>query len=125
MKSYLILFYSKTGNSKFIAGKLSQELVCDSREITPIFNNVVILYFFSLIRINISTNISTADIRKYNEIIIIGPICGGLLISPLRTVIKKSVKASAFPIAIGTRLLSVLDSHLDPYFLKLQTIRCY
>jgi flavodoxin len=125
MKSYLILFYSKTGNSKFIAGKLSQELVCDSKEITPLFNNLLILYFFSLIRINIPTNISTADIRKYNDIIIIGPIWGGLLISPLRTLIKKSVKTSVFPIAIGTRFLSVLDSHLDPYFLRLQTIRYY
>lgn len=89
-----MVFYSKTGNSKFIADKLSHELVCDSKEITPMFNSVLILYLLSLLRINIPTNISNEDIRKYDEIIIIGPIWGGLLISPLRTVINKSIKAS-------------------------------
>jgi flavodoxin len=94
MKTYLLLFYSKTGNSKFIADKLSHELVCDSKEITPMFNNVLFLYLLSSLRIKIPTNISNEDIQKYDEIIIIGPIWGGLLISPLRTVINKSMKAS-------------------------------
>jgi flavodoxin len=94
MKTYLLLFYSKTGNSKFIADKLSHELMCDSKEIAPMFNNVLILYLLTLLKINIPTNISNEDIRKYDEIIIIGPIWGGLLISPLRTVINKSLKAS-------------------------------
>lgn len=36
MKTYLLLFYSKTGNCKFIADKLSHKLACDSKEITPV-----------------------------------------------------------------------------------------
>jgi flavodoxin len=94
MKTYLVLYYSKTGNSKFIADKLSHELACDSKEITPMFNSLLILFLLSLLRINIPTNIVIEDISKYDEIIIIGPIWGGLLISPLRTVLNKSLKAS-------------------------------
>lgn len=93
MKTYLLVYYSKTGNSKFIADRLSLQLVCDSKEITPMFNNVFILFLLSLLKINIPTNISIEDIRKYDEIIIIGPIWAGLLISPLRTVIFKCIKA--------------------------------
>lgn len=94
MKTYLLVFYSNTGNSKFIADKLSNELVCDSKEIIPMFKNPIILFLLSLLSINIPTNISKENIRKYDEIIIIGPIWAGLLISPLRTFIKKSIKAS-------------------------------
>jgi len=94
MKNYLVLYYSKTGNSKFIAEKLSQVLTCDAKMITPIIDNVFILYTLSLLNINIPTNIAAMDIREHDEIIIIGPIWGGQLISPLRTVLNKCIKAS-------------------------------
>lgn len=94
MKNCIILYYSKTGNSKFIAEKLLLELGCDSKKITPIIDSVFILYFLSLIRISIPTNISIKDFHNYDEIVIIGPIWGGLLISPLRTVLNKSRRAS-------------------------------
>jgi len=49
MKKYLILFYSKTGNSKFIAEKLSIALDGDLKEIKPVINNLLVLFLFSLI----------------------------------------------------------------------------
>jgi len=94
MKKYLVLYYSKTGNSKFIAENLSHELACDSKKITPIIDSFFMLYILSLLNINIPTNIAAMDIREYDEIIIIGPIWGGQLISPLRTVLNKCIKAS-------------------------------
>ena len=94
MKSYLVLYYSKTGNSKFIAEKLSHQLACDLKRITPLFDKILMLYFLSLLKISVPTNISAMDIRKYDEIIILGPVWGGLLISPLRTVLNKSIKTS-------------------------------
>lgn len=94
MKNFLVLYYSKTGNSQFIAEKLAKELSCPSKKITPIIDNIAFLFLLSLLRINIPTNISSQDIQEYDEVILLGPIWGGLLVSPLRTVIKKCIRAS-------------------------------
>ncbi|HEU5366343.1 MAG TPA: hypothetical protein VFU62_12470 [Hanamia sp.] len=94
MKKYLIMFYSKTGNSKFIAEKLSISLAGDLKEIKPVINNLLVLFLLSLINIGIPTNISKEDLENYDEIILVGPVWGGLLISPLRNTIKKCIKAS-------------------------------
>lgn len=94
MKKYLILYYSKTGNSKFIAEKLLTTLGGDLKKIKPAINNLFVLFLLSLIKIGISTNISKKEIEGYDEIIIIGPVWGGQLISPLRNTIKKCIKAS-------------------------------
>jgi len=92
MKKYLILYYSKTGNSKFIAEKLSEELHCDVEIIKPILNSLVFQFLISFLNIPIPVNISKNSIRQYQEIIIIGPIWGGLLIAPLRSVLKKCIR---------------------------------
>ena len=94
MKKYLILCYSKTGNSRFIAEKLSTELSCDMEMIRPNLNYTGLLFLISLLKIPIPTNISTNKIKEYDEIIIIGPIWGGLLIAPLRTLLKKCFNLS-------------------------------
>lgn len=90
----MILYYSKTGNSKFIAEKLSRELACDSKKIAPMIDNLGILFLLSLMRIGIPTNISKKEIEGYSDVIILGPVWGGRLISPLKNVLKKCIKAS-------------------------------
>lgn len=94
MKKYLILYYSKTGNSKFIAEKLSSALDCDIKQLNPAINNLLLLYLLSLLKINVAIGISRKDVEEYKEVIILGPIWGGLLISPLRSILKKCVNAS-------------------------------
>lgn len=94
MKKYIILCYSKTGNSRFMAEKLSRELSCDLEIVRPILNYTGLLFLISLLKISIPTNISTKKINEYEEIIIIGPIWGGLLIAPLRTLLKKCFNLS-------------------------------
>ncbi|HET7116936.1 MAG TPA: hypothetical protein VFI29_10625 [Hanamia sp.] len=94
MEKYLILYYSKTGNSKFIAEKLANELACNSKRIIPVVNSLAILFLLSLMKIGIPTNISKKEIEGYSKVIILGPVWGGLLISPLRNTIKKCIKAS-------------------------------
>jgi flavodoxin len=94
MKKYIILCYSKTGNSRFIAEKLSRELSCDLELVSPNLNYTGLLFLISLLKIPIPTNISTNKIKEYEEIIVIGPIWGGLLIAPLRTLLKKCFNLS-------------------------------
>lgn len=89
MTKKLILYYSKTGNSKFIAEKLSKEMPYDIDIIKPWFDSIGFLFLISLLNIPIPVTISKNKLRPYQEIILIGPIWGGLLISPLRSVLKK------------------------------------
>ncbi len=93
MKKYLVIYYSKTGNSKFLAEKISNELGCDLKKIKPVTESLLLLFLMSLLKINVSTGISREDIEEYDEVIILGPIWGGLLISPLRSMLKICVKA--------------------------------
>ncbi len=94
MKKYLVLFYSKTGNSKFLAEKAATALGCDLRAIKPIINNTALLFLLSSLKIRIAIDISKDYIEKYDEVIIFGPIWGGLLMSPLKSVLKKCVAVS-------------------------------
>lgn len=94
MKKYLILYYSKTGNSKFIAEKLSEELGCNSKKIVPVIDSLPMLFLLSFMKTGIPSNISIKEIEDFEEIILIGPVWGGLLISPLRNILKKCIKAS-------------------------------
>jgi flavodoxin len=94
MKNHLILYYSKSGNSKFIAEKLALRLKCDSKRIIPWMDYLLIQIILSLFRINIPTNITVDDVAKFDGIIIIGPVWAGQLVSPLRTVLKLCVNAS-------------------------------
>jgi len=94
MKKYIIFCYSKTGNSRFIAEKLSGEFSCDLEMVRPILNYTGLLFLISLLKIRIPTNISTKRIKEYQEVIVIGPIWGGLLIAPLRTLLEKCIKLS-------------------------------
>ncbi|MBK6355191.1 MAG: flavodoxin family protein [Saprospiraceae bacterium] len=91
MKKYLILYYSKTNNSKFIAERLSKELNCEMEMIESMIHNLGLLFFISLLNIPIPINVSKEKIKQYEAIIIVGPIWGGLLIAPLKSVIKKCI----------------------------------
>ena len=94
MKKYLILYYSKSGNSKFLAEKLAKELGNSRlRKITPTVDFLFLVFLLSALKVNVGTGVSRKEIEEYEEIIIFGPVWGGLLISPLRAIIKKCVGA--------------------------------
>jgi len=94
MKKHVVLFYSKTGNSKFLAEQIAQELGCDIREITCSFNSIGMLFLISWLKWGVRINISARDLANYEEVVILGPIWGGTLIAPLRSIINQCRKAS-------------------------------
>lgn len=94
MKKYLVLYYSKTGNSKFLAERISSILNCDLIRIVPIFDNVMFLFLLTRLNIGIGTNISKSSIKEYDEVIIIGPLWGGLINAPIKNVLRKCFKAN-------------------------------
>ena len=94
MKKYLVVYFTNTGNSKFLAEQIAKSLHCDIKRITTAIKGVALLYFLSSIKFPIGINIKKQELEDYEEIIILGPIWGGLLIAPLKTMIKKCTNQS-------------------------------
>lgn len=93
MKNCLILYYTKTGNSRFLAEQLAVQLPNSSlREIRPNLNVLPIVFLLSAMKISTGTGIRNKDLEGFNEVVLIGPIWGGLLIGPLRAMLKKLVR---------------------------------
>lgn len=90
MKKYLILYYSKTGNSKFLSERIEEKVSNSSlRRITPKINGLLYVFLMSTLKIGVGTGVSKKHINECDEIIIVGPVWGGLLISPLKSILKK------------------------------------
>ena len=106
MKKYLVVYFTNTGNSKFIAEQIAASLDCDIKRITTAIKGVALLYFLSSLKFPIGINIKRQELEGYEEIIILGPIWGGLLIAPLKTMIKRCIsqsKAMHFAVTCETR----------------------
>lgn len=89
MKNNLLLYFSKTGNTRFIANRISQKWNCEVKEIKCPIQSIGFLFFLSALNWKIRTNIKKGDIEPYSEVLVMGPIWGGKVISPLRSVLKK------------------------------------
>ncbi len=94
MKQYLVLYYSKTGNSKFLAEKVAGALAGDLKSIRPPLDHVLFLYMLSALKIGVPTGISSKELENYEEVVLFGPVWGGLLIAPLRSMLKKCIRAA-------------------------------
>jgi flavodoxin len=85
----LVVYYSKTGNNKYLAEKIAHTLMCDIQEIAPRLNVIPLQILFSLIKTSTGIKALVQDVDEYDRIIVCGPIWMGQLISPLRDFIKK------------------------------------
>lgn len=77
-----------------MAHKLAQLLDCEVREVVPAVDGIGFLFLLSFLRIGIRTNISAGDLQGAQEVVVLGPVWGGLLVSPLRSVLAQCNKAS-------------------------------
>jgi hypothetical protein len=76
VKTYLVVYFSQTGNNRFIARRIARALNADVREIQPRVRSTGLLYLLTLVGIPIRTGITNDDIRGVDEIVICGPIWG-------------------------------------------------
>jgi flavodoxin len=89
MNKTLIVFFSKTGNNKFIAEKLSKTIDADIEAIIPKTNSSFLLILSSLFKFSASIKPISQDFTKYDKVVILGPIWMGRLISPIKGFINK------------------------------------
>ncbi|AEJ19714.1 flavodoxin family protein [Gracilinema caldarium] len=86
---YLVVYYSHTGNNRFIAEKLAQDISADIQELVPRVKNFLLLIFSSLLHISFGNKKLSTSVADYDAVVLCGPIWMGQLIAPLRDFIKK------------------------------------
>ncbi len=83
----LVLYYSKSGNNKFLAEKIAESLQGDIESIKTASFPIILLSTWLKFKIGIKP--FKNSIEDYDKVIICGPIWMGQLIAPLRDVITK------------------------------------
>ncbi len=90
MKKDLIIYFSKTGNNKFVAEKLAKTLVADVQEIDVSPKSFFFLLILSFLKI--SPSIKPVPVGEYERVILLSPIWMGNVVSPTRGFLKKYSK---------------------------------
>ena len=81
----IVVYYSRKGSNKYLAGKISKKLSCRIEEIKPILN----IFLLFLLRINLGIKPLKHNIKEYDTVILCGPIWMGKIIPPLRSFFNK------------------------------------
>ena len=85
----LIVYYSRSGNNRFLAEKLAKECNADILALRPWINAFALLALASLTHLSFGNHKIKTNVDEYDTVIVCGPIWMGQLISPLRDFIRK------------------------------------
>jgi hypothetical protein len=85
----LVVYYSNTGNNRYLAEKIAHRLGCDSEAIKPRLNFFPFLVLLSIVKKSMGIGNLRHRVNEYDRIVLCGPIWMGLLISPLHDFVKK------------------------------------
>ncbi|HON11775.1 MAG TPA: hypothetical protein PLE24_12985 [Chitinispirillaceae bacterium] len=110
----LVVYYSKSGNNKYLARKCIEALGGDIEEITPRMSAFFFQVLSSLTGAGLGINPLKADLKEYDRVLLCGPVWMGNLIYPLRSFIKeynRSINNLIFATCCG-----VDDSEKDSRF---------
>jgi flavodoxin len=80
----LVVYYSKTGNNRFLAERFARGLKADIEEIHPRMGAMFFQIFFSLFKAGFGIRTLEHDVSSYDRIVLIGPVWMGNFIYPLR-----------------------------------------
>lgn len=92
MKNRLVTYHSGTGNNRFLAERIAKALGADVRPLNPRTKSTGWIYLQSFLKWKAGIRLTPEDLAPYDEVIIMGPVWGGLLIAPLREAIKLAAK---------------------------------
>lgn len=84
MEKIIVIYYSHKGSNKYLAGRISQSLSCESEEIKPRMN----IFLLFLMNVHLGIKPLKHNIEEYDRVILCGPIWMGKLIPPLRSFVK-------------------------------------
>lgn len=81
----VVIYYSKSGSNDYLAKYFAKKLNCQSERIIPIINAQLLM----MIGIGLGIKKLNADLSKYDNVILIGPVWMGKFIYPLKSFLKK------------------------------------
>ena len=85
----LVVYYSRSGNNRFLAEKLAKDRNADIVALRPWCNAFALLALASLTHLSFGNHKIKANVDDYDAIIVCGPIWIGQLIAPLRDFMRK------------------------------------
>ena len=100
----LIAYYSNSGNNRYLAERTARTLNCDIETIRPRLGAFPLLILFSLLNTSPGIVRFKHNVAEYGNVILVGPIWMGQLISPLRDFLKRhggSIKKLHFATCCG------------------------
>lgn len=81
----LVVFYSRKGSNRFLAGRIAQSLSCETTEIHPRINS----FFLFLFNFNPGIWRIRKQLADYDRVILVGPIWMGRFIPPLKSFVTR------------------------------------
>ncbi len=81
---YLVVYYSRTGNNRYIAQQLAEDIQGELVQLRPRLNPL----FSTLFNISLGNKKLEKDVSQYDGVIVCGPIWMGRLIAPLKDFIR-------------------------------------
>jgi len=85
----LVLYYSRTGNNRYLAEHIARRLNADVEAIQPRLNGLFFQILFSFLPFSPGIRSLAHDVQRYDRLIVCGPVWMGRLIAPLRTALKR------------------------------------
>lgn len=101
----LVVYYSRSGNNRYLAERLARELGSDIEEISPRFKGFFFLLLFSAMKKSFGIRKLSSNVGSYDTVVLCGPIWMGQLVSPLRDFIVrygKEIKKLHFVTCCGS-----------------------
>ena len=84
----IVVYYSRTGNNKYLAEKIAKEWDCDIEPLRPKIN----VFFFLMIKLGGGNKKLIHNLSEYDRVILCGPIWMGSLVYPLKNFLTKHIK---------------------------------
>jgi flavodoxin len=88
-KKYIVVYFSNTGNNKYLAHKMAQTLNCDMEAIRPRVKKLFLILLLGKLKMSPGIKAIKHDLKNYDMIILCGPVWMGQFVSPLYDFLKK------------------------------------
>lgn len=101
MDKTIVIYYSNTGNNRFLANRIAKRLDCDIEEIKPVINSKPLL----LLGTTLGIKKIRADLSQYEKVILVGPVMVGKFLAPLKAFVskyKEKIKGLIFVTCCGS-----------------------
>lgn len=94
MKRTIVVYYSRTGNNRYLAERIAKRLSCDIEPIRPRLGSFPLILLSSILKTGLGIRALKHNLDKYDRIILCGPIWMGQLLAPLRDLLVRCRNSS-------------------------------